>query len=93
MNIRLTDEATDDLRGAIDWYASSGAARKKGFRASIDEAFKRIGENPLAFAQVHANIRRFPYAVFYVPEPNEIVVLAVMHMRRNPSEWKGRTGD
>jgi len=35
-------------------------------------------------------LRRFPYCVFYILEPNEIVVLACMHGHRDPQLWRER---
>jgi hypothetical protein len=35
-------------------------------------------------------VHRFPYAVLYRPDPDEIVVVAVMHQRRRPGYWLGR---
>ena len=32
----------------------------------------------------------FPYAVIYVNQPDRIVILAVMHMKRHPDYWKHR---
>jgi plasmid stabilization system protein ParE len=37
-----------------------------------------------------ALVRRFPYAVFFVPLTDEIVVLAVHHVRADPRAWRGR---
>jgi plasmid stabilization system protein ParE len=33
---------------------------------------------------------RFPYGVLYVPRGNSIIVLAVMHLRRQPDYWRER---
>ncbi len=35
-------------------------------------------------------LKRFPYAVIYLPLHNKIVVIAVMHQRRRPDYWKTR---
>ena len=35
-------------------------------------------------------IRRFPFGIFYVEGPEQIVVLAVLHGRRDPKRWKER---
>jgi plasmid stabilization system protein ParE len=52
-------------------------------------------QNPLAYPRVRADtrrglVRRFPYAVYFRPTADEIVVLAVMHGRRNPRRWRSR---
>jgi hypothetical protein len=35
-------------------------------------------------------VRRFPYAVYFRPIGDEIVVLALMHGRRLPRRWRSR---
>jgi plasmid stabilization system protein ParE len=37
-----------------------------------------------------ALVRRFPYAVYYVAEPDQISILAVIHTRRHPHRWQSR---
>jgi hypothetical protein len=32
--------------------------------------------------------RRFPYAVYYQTAGNEVVVLGILHTRRDPCEWQ-----
>ena len=61
-------------------------------RSSFDASFDAIQEFPEMFARVHGEVRRavvsrFPYAVFYRVEPKRVVVLAVLHMARDPELW------
>ena len=37
-----------------------------------------------------ALVRRFPYAIYFRPVSDEVVVLAVMHGRRLPRRWRSR---
>jgi plasmid stabilization system protein ParE len=34
--------------------------------------------------------RRFPYAIFYLVDEEQVVVIAVFHSSRDPKEWKAR---
>ena len=48
------------------------------------------------FPTVSGDVRRallhtFPYAVYFRPSDETVVVLAVLHLRRNPKVWRGRT--
>ena len=58
-------------------------AKVKGARAPLawppvrDDARRRL-------------IRRFPFAVIYLVEPQHIEVLAVFHTSRYPKVWQGR---
>jgi len=39
-----------------------------------------------------ALLRRFPYAVYFAVETDVVVVLAVLHVSRDPAEWQRRRG-
>ena len=61
----------------------------------VEDAFDRIGRMPELHAEIYMGVRRtfihqFPYAVFYRVEDDQVVVIAVLHTRRDPSRWKGR---
>ena len=54
-------------------------------------------QNPERFRLFDAPIRRhfsdvFPYAVLYVDQPDRVLIIAVMHMKRRPGYWKHRLG-
>jgi hypothetical protein len=36
-------------------------------------------------------IHRFPYAILYEDQPQAILIIAVMHLRRHPNYWIDRT--
>jgi hypothetical protein len=37
-----------------------------------------------------ALLRRFPYAFYFTLEAEATIVLACLHVRRDPAEWQGR---
>lgn len=81
-----------DLAGAYKWYEDQRAGLGEEFLGAVGASFDAIQEFPEMFACVHGEVRRavvsrFPYAVFYRFEPNCIVVLAVLHMARDPKLW------
>ena len=46
---------------------------------------------PLVYKQLRrANVRRFPYGVFYQIKDKSIIVVAILHARRAPRHWKSR---
>jgi plasmid stabilization system protein ParE len=60
-----------------------------------DRTFARIRERPLQFPAVSGKVRRallqtFPYAVYFRWSDDIVVVLAVLHLRRNPKVWRAR---
>lgn len=65
------------------------------FLEELDEVFQRIADNPKQFPQLEAEVRRallhhFPYGVYFHEGSEDIVVLAVLHLHREPEMWKSR---
>jgi len=81
-----------DLAGAVGWYKDQRAGLGEEFLGAVEASFDAIQEFPEMFAPLHGEVRRavvsrFPYAVFYRIEPKRVVVLAVLHMARDPKLW------
>ena len=65
------------------------------FLAKVKSVVRDVAARPAAWPIVRNDIRkrlvhRFPYAVLYRLDPEEIVIVAVMHQRRRPDYWLGR---
>ena len=91
----ILPDAESDLAEAKNWYEGKGKGFGDEFRQSIENALGRISRMPelhaVIFKGVHRSfVRRFPSAVFYLAEETRVVVIAVMHTRRNPLHWKKR---
>lgn len=88
--------AEADLDDAARWYEDERARLAERFLSDVDRTFARIRERPLQFPSVAGDVRRallhtFPYAVYFRASNETVVVLAVLHLRRNPKVWRGRT--
>ena len=91
----LTPEARADYDEAFDWYERQRPGLGVEFVRSVRAAFDRVRQWPDRYATVHKDVRRvrvkrFPYSVLYTIEPNELVVVAVFHGRRDPKVWQSR---
>jgi hypothetical protein len=80
---------------AIEYYEGCLKGLGNDFALEVYDTIKRIIANPEAWQKLGENIRRslvnrFPYGVLYVYENNEIIILAIMHLHRNPDYWKER---
>ena len=76
-------EAEAELDEAFSWYEGRAAGLGSEFVRAVRAAFALIRRNPEQFPRVRSDIRRalvrrFPYAVYYVVEPEQVVVLGVM---------------
>lgn len=93
--MRVTPEAEADIAQARDWYEQAQAGLGEHFLAAIEEAADLIANNPELFAPIHADMRRvllhvFPYALFYVLEHGDVIILGCFHGRRDPRAWRNR---
>ncbi len=95
MKRSLTKGAEDELTEAALWYEG----RREGLGIELleeaERIFELIEENPKLYQVVHldirrANLRRFPYSIYYVVQQDVVGVLAVHHNSRDPRRWKWR---
>ena len=97
MNPRVVfrPQADVELLEAKRWYDQRREGLGQEFGLQVDNIVSKILERPLSFPAVHGDTRRailprFPYGVFFRVLPDEILVLGVVHARRNPKIWQGR---
>ena len=95
IDIRLRAEAESDLTEAASWYEDQNPELGHRFLDQIELVFSAIKKAPRSYPIVHRNIRRamvsrFPFGVYFLIEPGLIIVIAIIHARRNPLRWKNR---
>jgi plasmid stabilization system protein ParE len=95
-SIFIRQEAESDLKEIYKWYESCQKGLGGDFKYCIEETINKLKQTPQTYPTVHKNIRRafirrFPFGIFYLVENNSIIVLAILHPRRDPRKWKERT--
>jgi plasmid stabilization system protein ParE len=90
----LTYEAETDFDAAADWYQEKAGLGAQ-FTAQVRAVLTRIGQMPELHRVLYRGVRRaktkkFPYHIYYRAQPDRVVVIAVLHGRRDPSVWKDR---
>ena len=88
-------EAEAELEDAQAWYAQRAPGLGQAFVTHVQAAVERIRREPHRFPTVdrdvrRALVRRFPYGVFYLVEPERVVVISVFHSSRDPKRWTSR---
>lgn len=88
-------EAEAELLDTWDWYERQRPGLGDELIGCVDAAVSRALRSPELDAPIQDEVRRilvrrFPFAVFYVVEPDQIVILAVAHARRDPGFWRDR---
>ena len=94
--VTVRKEAESDINEAFQWYESKHPGLGETFIQYVEDTLSRIAFNPLIYPSIYKDIRRsltrkFPFGVFYVIENDEIIVTAVMHVRKEPKQWQNRT--
>lgn len=89
------DEAETELEEAQAWYEARSPGLGQAFVTSIQASIERIRRSPFRHPAVDHEVRRaltrrFPYAIFYLVDEDQVVVIAVFHSSRDPKEWKAR---
>ena len=93
--VSFRPEAEAEALETRDWYEGRRPGLGAAFRAALDETIERLADNPMQFRLVRGGTRRailnrFPYAVYFRLDGNDVVVLAV-HGRQHPRRWQSRT--
>ena len=94
--LSIRKEAEADIAEAYQYYESCREGLGADFISRIDEAISRVQNNPKQFRTVldkvrRALVRKFLYGIYYTINENGIIVLAVVHARRNPKHWQSRS--
>ena len=87
--IIVRPEAEKDLTDAFNWYENNRSGLGYDFLLQVDAGFNFLIRNPDSHPLEYAGTRkhllkRFPYKIIYLIDGYSIVILAVMHSRRNP---------
>jgi len=88
-------EVYDDIKTAYDWHEAQRAGLGEDFLLTLEESYVKITRNPKLYQDIYKSVkrklvRRFPYGIFFVLLEDTIIVLAVLHTKREPQEWHGR---
>jgi toxin ParE1/3/4 len=93
--IRFHPDADAEMMSAAKYYETQQQDLGKRFLASVQDAINRIQVNPLLYQEIETGVRRcltmtFPFGVVFRIMPNQYVIIAVMHLHREPGYWKNR---
>jgi toxin ParE1/3/4 len=96
-DFRLRSEPRADLEveAAFTWYEHERPGLGREFLSELRATYDRIAQWPLTYQHLRSGIRRallrrFPYAVYFAVEDDAVVVVAVLHVARDPAVWQRR---
>jgi plasmid stabilization system protein ParE len=95
MTYRYHPHARRELNDAADYYDSIDLKLGDDFLEEIDDCISRILMFPVAWTKLRGSVRRcrthrFPYSLIYDLEEEQVFILAVMHLSREPNYWVNR---
>lgn len=89
MRLIVRPDAEADIAAAYDWYEERRDGLGREFLAEVSTVIDAVRSDPLQFPAIFRTLRRalvhrFPYGVFFVARTDTIIVVAAMHLARNP---------
>lgn len=90
---RFTSSALAEVKRATLYYEEKENGLGEIFLDEVDATVARVLSNPLAWHPLSARTRRcrthrFPFGLIYQIRSDEILILSVMDLRRDPNGWK-----
>jgi hypothetical protein len=84
-----------EMTEAALYYESCADQLGERFLTAVQLGAEQIQENPNTWPSIGSDIQRyllsqFPYSLLYRNDPEEIVVIAVMHQKKRPYYWTDR---
>ena len=88
--IRLLDVATQDLMDGFNFYEQQESGLGGYFLDSlfshIDSLLIHAGIHPTYFQSYYRMLsKRFPFAIYYRTDGNDVIVYAILDCRKNPA--------
>lgn len=89
--LEIKHEAVAEIEDAYYYYEELQAGLGDAFHKFLDRTFKAIIKTPSGFKVVSKNrrqvvVKKFPFVIIYEVFDSTIVVFAVFHTSRNPSD-------
>ena len=97
MRMLFRPQARTEVLEAQAWYESRATGLGLEFARALDAAVASAVRNPEMFALVTGScrrvlLRRFPFSMVYRVRGDELLVIAVFHHKREPSNLVHRAG-
>lgn len=93
--VRFHPDAESEMIETAAYYEAQQPDLGRRFLASVQDAVNRIRFSPCLYPVVELDVRRcltktFPFGVIFRERPEEFVIVAIMHLHRDPDYWKSR---
>jgi plasmid stabilization system protein ParE len=95
MLVRFLTPAQAELTEAVAYYESQKQGLGSEFAEEVKRTIQRILQYPEAWSPISKRTRRcrtnrFPYGVIYQVRGEVLLIVAIMHLHREPRTWRRR---
>ncbi len=95
MKVNFLRTAEIELQEAVDYLNEQSEGLGYELANEVKRTIKRVLDFPDAWTSLSINTRRartnkFPYGVLYSHTDDELLILGIMHLHRDPEYWKDR---
>ena len=92
MKVKFTSLAQKEYQEAVFYYDDRNIIAGDQFIEEVEQAIKMIVFFPHAWSKAGTKLRkyvlkRFPYAIFYKPYEDYVIISAIANQHRNPSYY------
>ena len=96
MTINFHSEARKEFFEAAEYYEEQVVGLGDNFIDEVENVLNVIKQQPASGTKITNTARRFlisrfPYGLIYSVEADQVVIFAVMNLKRKPGYWKTRT--
>ena len=89
MRLIVRPDAEADIAAGYGWYEEQQEGLGTKFVEEVSSTIDAIVREPLRFPAVFRKLRRalvhrFPYGIFFVVRAEAVIVVAAMHLARDP---------
>jgi plasmid stabilization system protein ParE len=93
MTYRFTSAANKELESALQFYEQAQAGLGSKFLDELSATIDRVLAMPEAWKLISSRTRRclfhrFPFGIIYRIRDDEILIVAVADLRRDPQKWE-----
>lgn len=93
VGVEVLAAAEEELLEAVTYYNEQSEGLGFELAAEVLRAIERIIRYPLAWAPLSERTRRcrtnrFPFGVLYQVRKDHILIVSIMHMKRQPDSWR-----
>lgn len=95
MRVRRVSAVEEEFITSLAFCLGERPQAATRFNDEVAQGVKEISSEPNTYPFYEDKLRRkvlsvFPFSIYYIVDPDEIVIIAIMHNKRRPEYWRNR---